>query len=83
MKESGDTGLNVMMPITSSSMTSWVLMVWGDASLEGCTDLHIANSTQTAVMCWDELLRVVSDLTLLLWVPPGAGHCLASCGQSV
>ena len=35
-------------------------MVWGEKSLEGCTDLHvIANGTTTAVGYWDETLKAI------------------------
>ena len=62
------------------------LMVWGGISLEGCTDLHVqANSTLTAVRYQDEILRanVRSVQWALALVPPGAGQCPSSCGQSV
>ena len=84
VKASGDVVVNVMLLVTSSSVTSLVVGQWWSG--DGRTDLHaIANGTLTAVRLRDELL---SDYQTLGWcsgsgVPPGAGQWPASCGQSV
>ncbi len=49
--------MNVLLPATSSSMTSGSVMVWEGIFFEGLTDLHLlVNGTFTAVRYQDEIL---------------------------
>ena len=81
VKECTNTMANVMLPVTSSSMTV------GQFGLGRQAVLHvIANSTLTAVMYQDEIPK--SNCQTLCWciepwAPPGTGQCPALCGQSV
>ncbi|XP_062849605.1 tyrosine-protein kinase Lyn-like [Trichomycterus rosablanca] len=69
-KECGDAGVNVMLPVTSSSMAGLAVMVWGGKSLEGHTNLYvIANSTLTAVSYWDEILRAIVTIVQSALLP--------------
>ena len=90
LAQSEDAVANVMLPVTSSSIIRFggrSMMVWVGKSLEGRTNLQVlANGTLTAVRYRDknpqthcQIFRGCSGP----WVPPSAGQCPASCGQSV
>ncbi len=57
VKGSGEAVENVMLPVTSFSMTGfggWSVMVWGGMSMEGRTDLYrLDNDTLTAIRFLD------------------------------
>ncbi len=60
VKGSGEAVENVMLPVTSFSMTRFCggsVMVWGGIYMEGHTDLYrLENGTLTAIRYQDEIL---------------------------